>query len=132
MPAVEGTPRERGAALFAALGCVACHAREPGDAAKEGPSLDGALGGRLEARLNAADYERHLRELDAREGEYFVARRPVYRQLRELEGAARTRAWFAAHLRDPRFDHPEGKMPGFPDLSDEDVEALAMYLLGEM
>jgi len=56
--------------------------------------------------------------------------RPLYRELRGLSGDARVRTWFRAHVRDPRFDHPEGKMPGFPDLSAADLEALATYLLG--
>jgi mono/diheme cytochrome c family protein len=128
---VTGSPLERGVALFASLGCAACHARTPADGTKEGPALDAGLGARLETQLGGDAYERTLSALEAREGEYFVARRPLYRELRALKGAARVRAWFKAHLRDPRFDHPEGKMPGFPGLSAEDLDALAAYLLGE-
>jgi cytochrome c551/c552 len=121
---------ETGEALFASFGCNACHDTHDGDSSKEGPAL-GGLAARLAARLNDAAYEKQLRDLAAREGAYFAGQRALYAELAALRGRARVERWFRAHLHDPRFDHPEGKMPAFPQLSDTQLNELAKFLLAD-
>jgi len=124
------SPYQRGEALFAANGCAGCHGRTPEDGEREGPVLDSDLAARLEERLGGADYRARLETLAARPGTYFVERRDLYQRLGTLAGRELVRSWFKEHVRDPRFDAPDSKMPSFPELTDAQLESLASYLLG--
>jgi len=127
----NGVPGARsGAELFAGLGCAACHTRAQSDAPLEGPALDPGFGARLVERLDGAAYAQLLDELAARPGQYFAERRELYAQLRASSGRARARLWFSEHLRDPRFDNPEGKMPAFAALDEAELETLTDFVLG--
>jgi mono/diheme cytochrome c family protein len=119
-----------GEALFTSLGCAACHDLHDGDSRKEGPAL-GGLGRRLEERLASDEYRARTEELARREGAYFQAQRATYAEIAALSGRARSERWFRAHVRDPRFDHPEGKMPSFAHLTDAQLDALAKFLLAD-
>lgn len=114
--------------LFGALGCVQCHDRGPSVMRKEGPNLQD-LRSRVEARLASDEYRLHLGELGQRPGAYFRGHAASYRAILERTGEARLRSWFRTHLRDPRFDHAEAKMPAYPDLDEVLVERLADLLL---
>jgi hypothetical protein len=117
-----------GSALFEAYGCAACHdLTEP--SAKEGPSLAG-LRDRLLARLSSAEYAARLAGLEADEAEFFRAQRGRYLELRSAAPAERPRIWFRHHVQNPRFDHPESKMPGYAQMPAGELERLADYLLG--
>lgn len=116
----------RGRYLFFDTRCNACHVIE-GAGGREGPSLANARE-TLSKRLLAPDYDRWLDELSAKEGRYFERNREKYQTLRDLHGAQRLRRWLRYHIHDPRFDNPKAKMPSH-DLSDEDVDAIAAFLL---
>jgi glucose/arabinose dehydrogenase/mono/diheme cytochrome c family protein len=120
---------ERGEQLFKTTGCQVCHDLGSSPSGKEGPPL-GDLRDRLVERLASDAYENELAELTNREGAYFRQHRDAYQQLQESPPEQRPTIWFQHHVRDPRFDHPKAKMPGFPQLSDEDIDALADFLLG--
>ena len=125
------SPYARGARLFQSNGCFACHARAAADGEREGPMLGPDLGKELTARLDSDAYQATLQSLATRGGTYFVERRELYAELLSLSGVDRTRTWLRAHIRDPRFDNPESKMPGFATLSDAELDALATYLLAD-
>ncbi len=117
-----------GEELFDALGCIQCHDRGPSVTRKEGPNLAG-LRSRIEQRLTSDEYRRHLGELGQRPGAYFRGHAESYRAILERTGEARLAAWFRTHLRDPRFDHAEAKMPAYPDLDEALVRRLSELLL---
>jgi glucose/arabinose dehydrogenase len=118
-----------GGALFEVYGCVACHdLTEP--SAKEGPSLAG-LRDRLLDRLSSAEYVAKLAGLEVDEAEFFRAQRGRYLELRSAAPAERPRIWFRHHVHNPRFDHPESKMPGYEQIPAGELERLADFLLGD-
>lgn len=120
------TGAARGRFLFFDTRCNACHMIE-GAGGREGPSLANA-GQSLSKRLLAPDYDRWLDELMVKEGRYFEKNRDKYQTLKDLTGTQRLRTWLHFHIRDPRFDNPKAKMPSH-DLSDEDIDAIAAFLL---
>ncbi len=122
------TGAARGRFLFQDSRCYTCH-RLDGFGGSEGPALD-HVRENLSDRLGSAEYEARLGELSARPGAYFQEQKAVYQRLLGLRGEERLRAWLHAHLKDPRFDNPEAKMPTHDYLSDADIDALADFLLG--
>jgi len=123
------SPIERGAELFRSAGCFACHPSDADAPPLEGPALDRTLASRLDRRLEDDAYEATLRDLGSRDGAFFSERRELYERLLALAGRERTRLWIVEHIREPRFDNPESKMPSFPQLSDAELDALAAFLL---
>jgi hypothetical protein len=114
--------------LFVKHACASCHDRHVGPTRKEGPSLAN-LHDRLLGRLDSPEYDATLKDLIGRSGEYFVQYRPTYEKLLGLREDERVREWFRRHVRDPRFDHPTGKMPSNKFITDEEIERLADFLL---
>jgi glucose/arabinose dehydrogenase len=120
------TGAAKGKFLFQDNRCYSCHKLD-GFGGNEGPALD-HVSGRLTERLNAAEYEAVLAELGQRPGEYFQNQKPLYEELLQLKNGERVTAWLKNHIRDPRFDNPQAKMPSH-DLSDTDIDALIEFLL---
>jgi glucose/arabinose dehydrogenase len=114
--------------LFESVGCIGCHDLDSGPSRKEGPTLR-KLADRLDSRLNSSDYANKLGELMRRDGEYFANQRPNYQALLGASGKSRIKLWFTLHLKDPRFDDPNAKMPSFAHLPPATVEKLASWLL---
>jgi glucose/arabinose dehydrogenase len=130
VPAAEPPPEvasTSGEQAFARSGCVACHDHLSAVSAKEGPSLAG-LRAKLRTRLDSAEYLAALDRFAADEGAFFVAQRPIYAALRGATGDERAKLWFANHVRNPRFDHPESKMPGFAHLPAGEIDLLFEFL----
>ena len=120
------TGAARGRYLFFDTRCNACHVIE-GAGGREGPALTNARES-LSQRLLAPAYDRWLDDLASKEGRYFEKNREKYQTLKALGGEKRVHAWLRFHIRDPRFDNPKAKMPSH-DLSDEDIDAIAAFLL---
>ena len=120
------TGAARGRYLFFDTRCNACHTIE-GAGGREGPTLTNARE-TLSKRLLAPDYDRWLDELAVKEGRFFEKNRDKYQTLKGKNGLDRVRTWLHYHIREPRFDNPKAKMPSH-DLSDEDIDAIAAFLL---
>jgi mono/diheme cytochrome c family protein len=118
------SPRNRGKHVFARMaGCGSCHRVERLTSGREGPDLTGLVPN-LRRKLFSEEYGREARSLLA------GASGPAVREVLEAGGDERLRAWIRHHIRDPRFDNPKGKMPGFPALGDEETTALVEFLMG--
>jgi hypothetical protein len=120
--------REKPEDLFERVGCIGCHDLSGGPSRKEGPPLND-LADRLDDRLNGDEYTQAITELSRKDGEYFVSQRPAYKALLDARGKARVKLWFKMHLKDPRFDHPNAKMPSFAHLPADTIDKLTEWLL---
>ena len=120
------TPVEHGRRLFRLQGCASCHAI--GGGISRGPDLAGLIP-RLSARLADEVYRAHLDSLQVARPDVFAFFAPRYEGILNAESEDRVRAWFAEHLKNPRFDHFSGLMPVYTHLSDEQVEQLTAFIL---
>ncbi len=127
-PVAELPPAARGAAHFVHH-CAPCHALR-GEGGTAGPPLDG-LPGRLAARLSSPSYEAHLTALLASEASFYMSQRPRLATVLATRGQGRLRAWLHNHIREPRFDTPDSRMPGFPHLPATTVDDLVEFLLAQ-
>jgi cytochrome c2 len=117
--------KDRGKYLFVQVaGCGGCHRVERISAGREGPELTGLVP-RLDARLRSDAYRTEVGALLAEPG----AEAAALREVLAARGDGRLRVWLRHHLRNPRFDHPKGKMPSFASLGEEELEALVAFLL---
>lgn len=120
------TPVEHGRRLFRLQGCATCHAI--GGGISRGPDLAGLIP-RLSARLTDTAYRSHLDSLQVARPDvydFFAAR---YDHVLGVQGEERTKAWFAEHLRNPRFDHFTGLMPDYDHLTEQQVDRLTAFIL---
>lgn len=120
------TPTEHGRRLFRLQGCASCHAI--GGGLSRGPDLAGLMP-RLSARLTDAAYRDHLDSLQVARPDvydFFAAR---YEHVLGAQGEERIKAWFAEHLRNPRFDHFTGLMPDYDHLTEQQVDRLTAFIL---
>ena len=120
------TPVEHGRRLFRLQGCASCHAI--GGGISRGPDLAGLIP-RLSARLADEVYRARLDSLQVARPDVFAFFAPRYEGILNAESEDRVRAWFAEHLKNPRFDHFSGLMPVYTHLSDEQVEQLTAFIL---
>lgn len=123
------TPSNPGQTLFNKYACASCHDLHRGDSKKEGPSL-GNIRNRLLGRLSSETYQRQLDELSENGGAFYADQKPKYDHLMSLEGIARVRAWFAYHVRNPRFDFKNAKMPSNSFITDDELLELTDFLIG--
>lgn len=124
--AADLPPAARGAAHFAQH-CASCHA-VGGQGGTAAPPIDG-LAGRLAARLSSPSYEAHLTALLASPASFQVSQRPRLATVLATRGQGRVRAWLHHHIREPRFDTPDSRMPGFAHLPAATVDDLVEFLL---
>ena len=120
------TPVEHGRRLFRLQGCASCHAI--GGGISRGPDLAGLIP-RLSTRLADTAYRDHLDSLRVARPDVYAFFAPRYENVLAAQGEERIRAWFAEHLRNPRFDHFSGLMPVYTHLSEEQVEQLTAFIL---
>jgi hypothetical protein len=114
-----------GSQVFQAYGCRACHMLN-GVGGQKGPDLTN-LAETLPQRLQSASY---VQQSEALLGQMADGSRrsEALRQVLAAQGDARSRSWFAAHVRDPGFDNPQAQMPA-SDIPDAQMEALTTFLL---
>lgn len=120
------TPVEHGRRLFRLQGCATCHAI--GGGMSRGPDLAGLIP-RLSVRLTDTAYRNHLDSLQVARPDvydFFAAR---YEHVLDVQGEERIKAWFAEHLRNPRFDHFTGLMPDYDHLTEQQVDRLTAFIL---
>lgn len=120
------TPVEHGRRLFRLQGCATCHAI--GGGISRGPDLTGLIP-RLSARLTDTAYRNHLDSLRVARPDAHAFFAPRYERVLGTQGEERIKAWFAEHLRNPRFDHFTGLMPDYDHLTEEQVGRLTAYIL---
>lgn len=120
------TPLAQGARLFRTQGCASCHAI--GGGASRAPDLANLIP-RLAQRLEPAQYQQQIAAIQARRPDVYKHYEALYTDILAHDGEDRIRAWLNAHLRNPRFDHPDGKMPGYSHLTQQQVDSLIEYLL---
>lgn len=125
-PPEPATPVAQGARLFRIQGCAVCHAI--GNGASRGPNLAGLVP-RLEQRLDPEQYQRQMAGIRTKRPDVYQQYEGVYTDILARDGEERLRAWLTAHLRNPRFDFPEGKMPNYGHLTPQQVESLIEFLL---
>ena len=119
-----------GQAIFKKYACVSCHDLHSGTSKKEGPSL-GNVRSRLLERLASKAYLDNLDELAENGGEFYANQKNKYDELRSLNGIDRVRAWFAYHVRNPRFDLRNAKMPSNSFITDDELIELTDFLIGK-
>ena len=95
----------------------------PGD-----PTLAGLIP-RLADRLSDVAYRDHLDSLSVARPDVYAFFAPRYENVLGAQGEERIKAWFAAHLRNPRFDHFTGLMPDYDHLTEDQVDRLTAYIL---
>ena len=120
------TPLEQGRVFFGHL-CAVCHRLE-GVGGSEGPDLTHfRRTGRK--RLEARGYIVEAEELLKSEQTFLVEQRPRLREVLAAKGDERVRVWLRHHLKEPRFDNPRARMPGFGHMDEETRQAIVTYLL---
>jgi cytochrome c551/c552 len=118
--------------LMADKGCFGCHALDEHRVGTQGPVLDReVLVSRLEARLASPAYTASLATVDAIAMEPFLSFRDARQEVSKARGVEKLRLWITYHLLEPRFDHPDARMPAL-GLSAEQARAIASYLIGAM
>lgn len=120
------TPVEHGRRLFRLQGCATCHAI--GGGMSRGPDLAGLIP-RLSARLTDDAYRAHLDSLQVARPDVYAFFAPRYEGIFSVQGDERISAWFAEHLKNPRFDHFTGLMPDYDHLTEEQVDRLTAFIL---
>lgn len=120
------TPADHGRRLFRLQGCATCHAI--GGGISRGPDLAGLIP-RLSARLTDAAYRDHLDSLQVARPDVYAFFAPRYEGIFSAQGDDRIEAWFAQHLKNPRFDHFTGLMPDYDHLTEEQIERLTAFIM---
>lgn len=118
---------ERGAQLFDYYSCHSCHAQSSW-IGRVGPSLDRELPSRIDARIHADGYERDLRAFLADDSPLDATYRPAFDALLSSQGTERVRRWLFWHLKEPRFDNRQARMPRY-ELADDEIDYLVAYLM---
>jgi cytochrome c2 len=116
-------PAEKGRRLFEYYSCQSCHEQNTW-IGKVGPPLGEGLADRVSNRLQSREYSQILREGLGKNNSFT----PAFREIQMASGHQKVAAWLFWHLKEPRFDHPEARMPKY-NLSDEEIQALVAYLM---
>ena len=112
--------------LLRASGCLGCHSHR-GEGNSLSPDLD-QVAARIAGRLADADYLATLRRLD-RHSDPEISRLAEMRQrVLAASGEERIALWIRAKVAFPRFDDPAAEMAHIPNLSEQDIEAIAVFL----
>ena len=114
--------------LMHAKGCFGCHSLN-GRGGKECPVLDwDSLVPRTLGQLSSGAYVRSLASVDTIRAEPFIANRSARREVLAARGMDRVRVWMQHHIREPRFDNPESRMPAL-GVSRPEAERITDFLL---
>ena len=71
---------------------------------------------------------RSLASVDTIRAEPFIANRSARREVLAARGMDRVRVWMQHHIREPRFDNPESRMPAL-GVSRPEAERITDFLL---
>ncbi|MBF0288750.1 MAG: PQQ-dependent sugar dehydrogenase [SAR324 cluster bacterium] len=115
-----------GSQLFQSKGCAGCH-KINGIGGQAGPALDGLID-RLQQRLNSAEYEKQLDEIDQLDTPVHVKYRKAREEIRSLTGEEKIKFWLQHRITEPRFDVQLSQMAALPT-SPEELEQLTAYLM---
>lgn len=120
------TPADIGKRLFRVQGCASCHTI--GGGLSRGPDLAGLID-RLRVRLDTTAYQSQIDGIKTEKPDLYSMNTEEYQTILSVQGDERIKQWFIAHLKNPRFDHPEALMPSFKHLTPQQFDELTAFLL---
>ncbi len=121
----SNSPADLGKRLFRVQGCASCHSI--GGGLSRGPDLAGLMD-RLRMRLDTTAYQSKIDGIRTQRADVYSLNTEEYRVILSAQGDERIKLWLIAHLKNPRFDHPDALMPSFKHLTPQQIDELSAFL----
>lgn len=119
------SPADLGKRLFRVQGCASCHSI--GGGLSRGPDLAGVMD-RLRLRLDTTAYQSKIDGIRTQSPDVYSLNTDQYQVIIGAQGDERIKQWLIAHLKNPRFDHPDALMPSFKHLTPQQMDELSAFL----